>query len=1036
MEHIAANNEQVHVSRSLSNQRADRYLSLNESYLDPELNCPIDEANVALISQETRIKLLQCIKGMLDQNLSCRETHTKGIFNIIRHILLERNPGDEISPIVSETVESLSLWVCNSSKPQTTRQELEHKIDLGVPFCKFLYVCKDENARRIVEAFLMKLDGHIRDIFRDDLPKFEHILAQSPKFRHVYSSLNTFRAAATTSVIATRTTQVRRQHQVALAFAHTEPPVPFEDPKLARTGRGRRRRLGGMSVRGSLTGIEPGLELEKKVQALQSAVDEEETSISPPYYAEEDLTFLYEDLLSIPPQPPKISDDVVSPEAQLAEDKATVREAEERLVQSFPEAASLTLGDDQQKVTFYGMKPFRRVLRRAQAVVAQLEEMRGVAMRGTDLEGHPVAGPSQVSVPISVLSLKEFESIIRICVYYEDWGRALATLQLMEVRQTLTNYYKACKANILVQDTEYVIANFITSPTDRQRHLHVKAHLKNTPEHEIPTSALKVLHAYEEKALPVPMQTYTSCIGTLFATKSSLAHAQAWDLFSHMRYVAHPDPDVWLYTVMIQGCAESRTGSSSPEKALDLWTEMTVDKKLEPTDWAYNAIIMALAKSGERRFINEAYRLAKQMFNGFRDARGVSAFGPNRFTFCALLEGAKRIGDLARARWILAEIVRGGSTGLEADSNEEIRIDKTIMTHIFQTYALYRPPFKREATVVVSEESDRRANDSSSTESAASSKEAAEVTSEEFQANVSLTAFDAIPSFSHIPPQSHQEVLREATFLFQRILHDIGVLPALPEQQGPHFSPSLVGKFSGVTLTRPLLNAYISVFLRHGPLQLAERMFWSIFKQFSVPINARIYVDTLEKCSFAKKDQREVAMRFSEDIWTKWKELEDAGVDSHDSTRALDPRLIERAYIARLRLFSIAERMDRAMHVVHTFVQRYPPTSLRTPPEKPDFRSTRTSLVGARPLVRMTTTSDVPEDGVPPLLTFRDLEVLHQRLIVFGMYKEIGYLKWVAKSYEWMLRVRRDEAFRARPTKSSGDFVPEIEEEVEPEVES
>jgi hypothetical protein len=65
----------------------------------------------------------------------------------------------------------------------------------------------------------------------------------------------------------------------------------------------------------------------------------------------------------------------------------------------------------------------------------------------------------------------------------------------------------------------------------------------------------------------------------------------------------------------------------------------------------------------------------------------------------------------------------------------------------------------------------------------------------------------------------------------------------------------------------------------------------------------------------------------------------------------------------------------------------------------------------------MTTTVEVPDDAVPPLLTFRDLEVLHHRLVAFEMHKEVGYLKWVAKSYEWMLRVRRDEAFRAKPVK-------------------
>jgi hypothetical protein len=65
----------------------------------------------------------------------------------------------------------------------------------------------------------------------------------------------------------------------------------------------------------------------------------------------------------------------------------------------------------------------------------------------------------------------------------------------------------------------------------------------------------------------------------------------------------------------------------------------------------------------------------------------------------------------------------------------------------------------------------------------------------------------------------------------------------------------------------------------------------------------------------------------------------------------------------------------------------------------------------------MTSAAEVPDDGVPPLLTFTDLELLHHRLVAFGRLEEIGYLKWVAKAYEWTLRVRRDESFRAKPVK-------------------
>ncbi len=89
-----------------------------------------------------------------------------------------------------------------------------------------------------------------------------------------------------------------------------------------------------------------------------------------------------------------------------------------------------------------------------------------------------------------------------------------------------------------------------------------------------------------------------------------------------MRYVAHPIPDTHLYTVMIRACASP----PEPERALDLWTELTHDRAVEPNTSAYNAIIYACARSGEKQYVQQALRLAKEMMDAHRDASGRSAF--------------------------------------------------------------------------------------------------------------------------------------------------------------------------------------------------------------------------------------------------------------------------------------------------------------------------------------------------------------------------------------------------------------------------
>ena len=77
-----------------------------------------------------------------------------------------------------------------------------------------------------------------------------------------------------------------------------------------------------------------------------------------------------------------------------------------------------------------------------------------------------------------------------------------------------------------------------------------------------------------------------------------------------------------------------------------------MDHKIPPTVQAYNVVVLACARSGTKTYMNEALRLARQMLDSHRDARGISAFRPDEKTLCALLEGTKRIEDLGRARWI------------------------------------------------------------------------------------------------------------------------------------------------------------------------------------------------------------------------------------------------------------------------------------------------------------------------------------------------------------------------------------------------
>ena len=111
--------------------------------------------------------------------------------------------------------------------------------------------------------------------------------------------------------------------------------------------------------------------------------------------------------------------------------------------------------------------------------------------------------------------------------------------------------------------------------------------------------------------------------------------------------------------------------------------------------------------------------------------------------------------------------------------------------------------------------------------------------------------------------------------------------------------------------------------------------------------------------------------------------------------------------------------LERALDQVKAFAERHPPLSVSQPVPKHPFRSTRTVLQGQRPLVRMTSTVELPDDTVPPLLTFSDVEILHHRLVAAGRMDAVGYLKWLCKAYEGALRARRNLTMRAEPPKQA-----------------
>jgi hypothetical protein len=105
---------------------------------------------------------------------------------------------------------------------------------------------------------------------------------------------------------------------------------------------------------------------------------------------------------------------------------------------------------------------------------------------------------------------------------------------------------------------------------------------------------------------------------------------------------------------------------------------------------------------------------------------------------------------------------------------------------------------------------------------------------------------------------------------------------------------------------------------------------------------------------------------------------------------------------------------SRSVTILRDFFDNYNPRSVRIPKPQSPLRSARVQLYAHKPIIRLISPTEVPDDKVPPLLTFTDVSALHQRLVLEGREKDIKFLKYVCVSYECNLKKRRELSLKEK----------------------
>jgi hypothetical protein len=504
-----------------------------------------------------------------------------------------------------------------------------------------------------------------------------------------------------------------------------------------------------------------------------------------------------------------------------------------------------------------------------------------------------------------------------------------------------------------------------------------------------------------------------------------------------MRLSAHPTPSREIYRLMITSCGSS--SDPQPERARDLWIELTQDNGSIPDEPEYTAAIRAL--SSTKKDYLEAFDLLRQMlarhheatyvpFSEDEDAwagrqrqgqrqRSMSRWIPGLETWKALLEGTKRAGDLPRARWVLAESLR--MAGASEVAGYPVKgPDEDMMASVFMTYAAWKPIVaRRQVRVRSGVEAEDISRDSDSQKSTAGiTSDTVQHTedplvdvglTEEISAgdrdaqDVSTAQGEAGDSTS---PQTAADALGEASALFHQIL------------QPTSSSSLLTNPFRDTRPSTRLVNSYLSVQLAHSQTLAAARTAWdetwsdAVLVERGVRPNGWSYLIALEKCALGNRqlsqENREEATSWGRKLWSEYLSFQNSlsvsASDSGSNTSntgfglGLGPRQIERAWRAIIRIHTLADDTAGALSLLSEFQTRHPPSRIL---------NSYAPIPDAGLGLRFTDPTTVREADVPPHMLFEDVRVLHQRLVRDEDGRGVGMVKWVTTGYEKALEKRR-----------------------------
>lgn len=391
-----------------------------------------------------------------------------------------------------------------------------------------------------------------------------------------------------------------------------------------------------------------------------------------------------------------------------------------------------------------------------------------------------------------------------------------------------------------------------------------------------------------------------------------------------MRLVSYPTPDRLMYNTMIYACASGP--SPSPERAQDLFQELlslsTTDPDYSPDADTYTAFIRSCTRTRRRgeSYYTQGLEYLKRMID--------EGLTPSRETLHSIMEGSKRIGDLARARWIFLKL--------------EKEVNEYSVSLLWQTYATYKAPSgKGKKALKVQEGESSSAKGHQDVKKDLSEVEEAE---------------ERELTWPGPMPQSSKEIVLQIRRLTDKLI---------AQWKGEAAENDL---FANVKSSTYLLNSYLIALNAHAPFSDNISTYQTIFKDTAVPKDGHSYKIMMQACE--RPSNKSAGLTAAQTIfaeWQAWRKEE----DSDTETQAVWTSFIRT--LARNKLSEQALDSALAFHAAN------PPSALVTAAEETVAERHKTPKAGIQLANESYPETSAPARN-PPRLVFEDLASLHKLL--------------------------------------------------------